>query len=562
MFLRLGTREFALTERALLLIKILFIISVSSVAMVLTHQQLGTGSAGYPVVAPWFEPNPFIPGIIVAAMLTILVTRTDILKNTFSRINYNSLLITIFFFIGWCNINAVGKHNGQDVGPGTMVFGKTVDACLTSFGGVDTALFDSFLFYFSFIGAFLGLFVVISWIYPYAAGFVNDLDRTERAFIVFGGIISLVVISAVFSLSTAYYGSADDIAGTRNLIFTADGSDVANGYYGLGRHPLYFIFSLPLTLFASSISAFAPSDLVYYIMFQWATVFVMMLTILMVVRMLKLNGRMKLFAIVFMSLSYSSMLNSLIIERSVLSAFFIVLTVYLVTRERRESDAGFVGAVGTMSFSLALIPIIRRNREYGQFLIGLATMAAFFFFLLCLSGDLYNLNTVWQDASTNTAVWGNLGLDVSPADVLKIFSVNLFAMLLGPATVEVGTSYLMAPITRFSYIGIAVFVLAVLGFVTNRDDRYFKMCFWWFAVSVLLLVVVGWGAKEGDASLHLVMFSWAYISLMIGLFREVGRRLPEKLTTVMMIAILVPMIVYNILGMYDLVEWSIRVWPR
>ena len=556
----LGARELNLSDRSILFIKILFVVSVTSIAIVMTHKPIDLGSYGYIVVAT--DPNPFVPGIIVAALLTVFVMKTNLLQNAFRRIDYKVMLVTVFFFIGWCNINGLGKHNGQVIGPESMTFGTTLDKLLASFGGVDVVLFDSAIYYFSFIGAFLILFVVVSAIYPHISGFLKGLDRFERTFLVAGIILSLVVISVVFSLSTAYYGSVDDIVGTRNLIFTGDGSDVANGLYGIGRHPLYFIFSLPLTLFASCIYVFIPVDVAYYIAFQWATVFTMMLTILMVVRMLRLDGRIKIFAILFMAFSYSAMLNSLAVERSVLSAFYIVLAVYLVMNNRRESNVGFVGAAGTMTFSLALLPIALKERLYGPFLKNLLIMATVFLFLLCLSGDLYQMNSITSDASGNVGIWGNIGFEVPLLDTLRIFSVNLFAILLRPDTIEEGASYLMAPITQFSLIGIAILASAVLGFIVSRKDKYSKICFYWLLMSVLLLVVVGWGVKEGDGSILMVMFSWAYISLMIRLLLNISQRIPEKLTLAVMIMILAPMILYNLLGIYDLVEWSIRVWPR
>ena len=122
------------------------------------------------------------------------------------------------------------------------------------------------------------------------------------------------------------------------------------------------------------------------------------------------------------------------------------------------------------------------------------------------------------------------------------------------------TSYQLLPVTEMQWLGLALFALAAVSTVLHWRDRSLRVCSLWAAFSVLLLLVVGWGAAENGMVLYTLYFSWAYAALLYALLTRVFRQ-NNALRNAVAAAILCLLVVVNFFGMLDLIRFAIQYYP-
>jgi len=123
-------------------------------------------------------------------------------------------------------------------------------------------------------------------------------------------------------------------------------------------------------------------------------------------------------------------------------------------------------------------------------------------------------------------------------------------------------SWQMEPVTKISFVGVAILLLTVISAAVNRKKRISKLSAMWVVFSFFTLFVLGWGTKENGLILYSLYFGWAFEVLVFELLEYVGdviklRYLPEIISVCLACFLLVA----NIPAMRSLLEFAVSYYP-
>jgi len=101
-----------------------------------------------------------------------------------------------------------------------------------------------------------------------------------------------------------------------------------------------------------------------------------------------------------------------------------------------------------------------------------------------------------------------------------------------------------------------VLVLCVLGAWLGRRERLVQISAWWCAISVVLLLGLGWGTAENGLILYGLYFSWAFYVLFRRAVVRPGRWQPAADWLLALF-----LLVLNVPGMVELLNFAVNAYP-
>lgn len=75
-------------------------------------------------------------------------------------------------------------------------------------------------------------------------------------------------------------------------------------------------------------------------------------------------------------------------------------------------------------------------------------------------------------------------------------------------------SWQLDTIGEINYYGIAILIVAALGFFMNSRKKICRISFLWVIYSFLILCAIGWGTADNCLMLYALYFSWALYILI------------------------------------------------
>lgn len=237
--------------------------------------------------------------------------------------------------------------------------------------------------------------------------------------------------------------------------------------------------------------------------------------------------------------SYPVLLNVLILEQYAFPVFWMASFLYAWLR--LDDDAlmqmsCLAGSGCLVSSAAMLAPVFLYDRERAKKHTGNIFIAAMG--ILCTSGQTAALLYAMFSMRRTLLFFGaNVGM----GSRLKQFTVFLRSLFLQPQV-----KLFLAPVNQFlndheypayglsndiafSAVGIAVLCIVILGAALNYKDKFSVSCAWWCAVSVLILVMAGWGSYENGYVIYSLYFGWAFVALSYKLLETVLGRWPKML---------------------------------
>ena len=391
--------------------------------------------------------------------------------------------------------------------------------------------------------------------------------RAERLFLLIGGLLAAIAIVLVYSRSNAFYGGGAPY----DVVYTTDSGNLmstnsfffVNAYQNDIRQPLFAVFSMPF-----AVSAMLLGKLLFFIPNAYPIVIACLQAVLLLfgftllARVLGFTGVDRVLFLVLLAVSYPTLLFLFTIEQYVFSVFWVFVLIY-AWHEREEHRAlPFVAASGSLLTSGILFPLLLEGKSAKERIRALLNGGFAFFAAFVVFARVPLLNRALQNAKDVVSFAGNT---VSLQDRAMQFFAFVAACFARPAAAVdtmtyAHTSYQLLPVTEMQWLGLALFALAAVSTVLHWRDRSLRVCSLWAAFSVLLLLVVGWGAAENGMVLYTLYFSWAYAALLYALLTRVFRQ-NNALRYVVAAAILCLLVVVNFFGMLDLIRFAIQYYP-
>lgn len=327
------------------------------------------------------------------------------------------------------------------------------------------------------------------------------------------------------------------------------------------RQPLFSLLSFPLVA-----PLYGMSQLLFFIpqvypSFVMTLQFVLLVAAAMMLKLLASHEGLSTPWLMGLYLSsYSLLIFGLILERFVITLFYMMLflTAYTLQHPRRHLALLGAGGCNLLVFVLGGGLFDWRNLQAWrtqlwlgcQQVVALLGLMLLFGRLFLLAPDTLHDTTQWLHASTGLT------------QQLQQFSHLLVGSLVFPETVVnvwYYPRYEQALVTQFHGVGLVLLILCVYSGYRHRQEQLVRICTLWLGVAFGLFGLVGWATDQHNLLLFSVLFSFSWFYL---LYRLLQQWLPAKLRLAVCGCLWLVLVSYNLLGMVDLIRFALYYYPR
>lgn len=477
----------------------------------------------------------------------------------------------------------------------------------------------------SLLATLFAIFATITFLYwfytklwYYLKSFFKSLDKLEKNFLIIATCVFSVAIIIIYNITSVFTAAhiadedkkyiltyseeneqtlaigqliEDDVYSVicGNLLFTADTQFIidTDAYNNINakendiRQPLFGLFALPYTIVPKLISDIT-FDEIYPFLIAIVQGFMVFVTIILLEKIMKLQGIARLLFMLFLTFTYPTVLFLVNMEQYVIHVFYLVLFIYMVLNKIKDKDLLYIMATGTLITTGILFPLLGEKKNFKESIKNIFfTFLKFAAILIItgkiilytpeqLKGQIDNLSIYTSGASeaidyaTQANMYTNFALNTVIAPQIKSEEGLLASkvMVRDNLTVRiVAYNYKVQQTenTSTNVCGLLILVMVVLGFIFNRKDAFCKICFTWVLFSVFLLLIVGYGASENGFILYSYYFSWAFVCLIFRLFELLLKKWPKIKNTIYTVAI-IPMAIINFYGIYQLIIFGIQYY--
>ena len=403
----------------------------------------------------------------------------------------------------------------------------------------------------------------------------RELSRAEAAVCV---LITLALAGyAVFAFagSRAFWNPGTDY----EVIYTSDSPSMIEPNVFLWlyhpendmRQPLFAVFSAPVTAPAWLLSLpFAGlNPMITPLLMDLIQIAVLVTANLMLTGMLGLKGRNRICFMLITAVTYPTLLFSVMIEQYIIAYFWLVFAAYSCTEHGRASTIAVSAAGGTLLTSLAFMPLAYSREADGKgirpFLKAMAAPVTGFLTMFLAFGRLDTLLGFGKKAGILASFAGGGSLSARLNQYLS-FAASCFAAPDAAAdTVTYGyPSWQMTGqnILNPDYAGLTILLLCAVSIIVNRRDRAVTIAGAWAGFSVLLLLIVGWGAPENGMILYTLYFGWAFLVLLFRLVERLAEKTGFGLLTPLATCTIVAVLGWlNFRGIGELLTFAFARYP-
>ncbi len=475
-----------------------------------------------------------------------------------------------------------------------------VSAILFDLCNIMTMVLGTILLFFVFV---VFTYFFYKWFYRHAKLIAKDFSRFEKIELMFFLVLYIVLVTVSYLKTNVFYSTAslldvDVICASDtgrvnapllcdspdvDIIYTSDTGRlyntntwmVLNAFENDIKQPLFALFSAPVCVvpyFISIVFFFIPNLYAYLLAFVQA--FFILSSLLVICRMTVESNtveRMILFAM--LSTTFPAFLFILNMEQYAFPLFWVVMFLYLLCikkESKRRLQFPILAAGGTLLTSwILLLTTWTRVRIIENIRYCIKTVALFF--VLCI---VYFRVSIITGAVNRIAYLLNVFSTLSTQTRQEHcdfyhrfiqFSNFVYSCVFAPESGVVVKkysirSYQMCELTHIKICGILFFCFAMLGYWVNRKKTIAKIALLWIALSVFLLLVIGYGAVENGTVLYTLYFSWAYYILMFFALCWIVS-LSAKFRYILFGGVVILQIAVNLPAILKLIQFGITYYP-
>lgn len=401
-----------------------------------------------------------------------------------------------------------------------------------------------------------------------------DLHPLEVGIYAFLTVLTMLFATRLYTMTSVFYDDS-----YYDLIYTSDSGSLVHNMAWLYlsfpendlRQPLFAVFAAPFVGAPYALSAcFGLSTTFEAIAVNALQIILLFTANLMLIRLLNLRASQRIGAMLVLTVTYTTLLNVLMIEQYITAYFWLMLTLTCLLRGKRDTNLALYGAGGTLLTSLALLPVVGRYastktpkvwaQDMAQRILGFALLL-----LACGRFDIYysflaKINTL----RTFT------GKEVPFSNRLYQYTGFVHDCFLAPAA-SIGEyslastshiSWVLDPIDHINWFGVLLLALCLISAVWNWNERIARLSIYWIFFSLLLLVVFGWGTQENGLILYTLYFGWAFFVLLFLLIHKTASFVHQPLLLpVMCVVITLVLLLMNLSGIREMLAFGLEYFP-
>lgn len=400
----------------------------------------------------------------------------------------------------------------------------------------------------------------------------DDIKKFEIA--IYTGLLlfTLCVVAFAFLKSEAFYGTEY----TYDVIYTGDSPYLMKKsvYVALThpendlRQPLFAVFSAPFVGFSYFVAkVFSATASVTAILVNYAQIILFVTANFMVAKMIDFSPVKRICFMIVSCSTYTYMLFVLMMEQYIVAYFWLILLIYTILKGTRPERVALWGASGTLLTSMVLLPFMSKKSPIKNFKkwfldsvrYGLEFIAVMLVF--CRFDVIFNVVKKIESLSRFT------GKNVSMQEKIGQYSDFIKNCFIAP---DAGMSpdavshisWQLDPIRGLNTIGLIIFALAILSAVLNRDKKSSLFATGWIGMSIVMLVILGWGTIENGLILYSLYFGWAFFVLIFQLVEKIENKLKVKfLIPAFSAACVAALGVINIPAIIEMLKFAVKYFP-
>lgn len=396
--------------------------------------------------------------------------------------------------------------------------------------------------------------------------FYQKTDKTEKYFICIAVIAFSILIVIAYSLTYVFYGTEQYNEIAYDIIYTSDSGDLYSSNCWVNvvagqndiRQPLFAVFAAPFSIIAfiiSNIFFFVPNLYAYLIAIE--QVVLLLITIVLLIRLLNLEGLEKIFASVLFTVAFPTFLFALNMEQYVFAGFYLIAFIYTGMNYRSDSDKMLISAAGSLIISGMCFPLIYdKNRKISENLIKLLKLGIVFVAICFIAG---NGMALMRSVITSIRLTRFTGKEVGIVASLQQYSNFVYSTLFYPESYVVNNSLQLVPCTAFNFLGIVILAVCIIGFILNYKNKLAKVAFYWLCLSFVMLGLIGWGAAENGMVLYTLYFGWPFVSLIVLLINKIPKRV-IAIRFVIYVALIGVLLYININGLIQVLDFGMTYY--
>ena len=362
-----------------------------------------------------------------------------------------------------------------------------------------------------------------------------SFSRAERNIY---AIVTFVLISFVcgsFFIGKAFWGNDLPL----DVLYTSDSSILVreNAYLSLMhsendlRQPLFAVFAAPFVgmgyAFALPFSFVSP--VVTPLCMNIVQVLMLAAGNLMLADMLSSDRRERICIVLFTSVTYTTILFSVMMEQYIVCYFWMMFAVYSAVKNKRASGLSICASGGTLLTGVTLLPLVhdftdKKDNGLKQIAIEMGKCVSLFIVLLLSFGRIDVMLSSFVQTQNLSRFAGGESFSVRLKQYLSFIS-SCFA---APETKVVNNYSLQLSESNYasvSILGIILLVVCLVSVILNRKDKLAVIAGLWLCFSFLLIAVIGWGSVENGEILYSLYFCWAFIVLLIRFLDWISEKL-------------------------------------
>lgn len=534
----------------------------------------------------------FIISISFAALTSVITLNTSSLSWTISvSVSYiTALIILNKFQLLEKNFNKPFLYKGIDIIFSIALTIFTIINLLNSFKNNNSYLnvfvdriinifslpnsFHYHLIIFAFLISGMSIFFIyfylVRHIYPIIKKFIKSLSMTEKYFIILSTLILSIFIVIIYSSTSVFYYPVNIKAERYDVIYTTDTgvqieSDSFKNFSAPEndiRQPLFALFSYPFGLLSSVGAKVYSHFFNNYIYFYSVFIVIFQIICLNIIAILLARMVCKknslLFKLIY-CLSFPFLLFVFNIEQYVFGLFWLIILIYYYVVKNKFKVLLFYASAGSLITNSILLPFLTFKKPIKKYIISVIKYGLLFIVLAIVFGQY---DTVFFVKTPMNALLRFAGTDIGYQNKIIQFSNFVLGCFIAPKS-EINLTRFMHPSYQlvnnnsFNIIGFLIFIICIISFLMNKKEKIVRISFGWTLLSILILVIVGWGTMEKCLIIYSLYFSWSYLILLYKFFDK----LFGKNNYILMICIIICFLVLNVQSIYNIVKFGIEFYP-
>lgn len=280
---------------------------------------------------------------------------------------------------------------------------------------------------------------------------------------------------------------------------------------------------------------------------------------LLVMKMLKLKDRDKLFFILLGFSGFTIILFSFVLEQYITALFYLILTIYIWKKGYFKINYFYVTAVGTLITSGIIFPLITKFKSFRQWICDVFRCFFVFCSFMILSGQCYQIFNLSERIKFLTKFTGTKILFEERFMQFLYFIRSMFVSPLGEVVFLEGLPrYHLVEVQGVSVLGLIILLVCLVSFIMNSENKVAIFSLVWIGFSFVILCVIGWGTAENGLILYALYFYWAYLVLIYLFIDKVIRKVVVR--RIILILLVVLLLFYNIPGMLEIIRFGITFY--